>query len=525
MVFDLNMLKKESLWISGNAWCTFLGSRIEKNTASSHSLDAAGKRIGYEKDKAVEDFIRKHKLWEWEERPYKKTRSKIKFYNKVPLEVIAPYGKRDARITRKLGIHQFGVMKKRLAYFKQQNHICHFQDHMEVENKLSKIVSKMYMRGVKVDLVFTQRALNDDLQQVEELSIEFIKASGFAWDDRDATWDAVFTMFGIEKEFTEKGNLKTDEKFFKKLDHPIADLVLKLRHHEKRIGTYFSSILHYGRSGILHGNLMPGGTVTGRFSSNEPNLQNIPRKDEGNPDLSVKKCFIPREDYIFVMIDYDQQELKLLFDYANEKEVIQRILNGEDAHQVTADMARITRKEAKAINFGLLYGMGLDSLAASLGVSKDKAKFTKERHLSSLNKVREFVARVQSTATRKGYLINWIGRKLNLPDRDKAFVMVNHLIQSSGADVCRKAMVQTGEYLDPFRSELILQIHDELLFEIHKDELHLVPDLKKIMEDAYIPRNGLPLTCSVEYSKKSWGDKLPWPDNPKQISKLEHLPN
>ncbi len=518
--FDHWQIYQAGIKIESNLWCTLLGSRIEKNTHMKHSLDAAGARIGYEKSDAVEDYIKEHKLWEWVDIPFKKKRVKNKFYWKVPLDVIAPYGEKDAQITRALGIHQFQKIREMKNTYAKQGHICKFYLMLQTEKNIPKVCSAMFRRGVKVDLEYTRTAMEHELKELETLKHEFSKETGTEWEDSPKTMLLVFRLFDWKLQRTTKGNFSFDDKTLSKIEHPLCDLILKIRSLEKRISTYFSSILYHQKNGFIHAGIRPGGTVTGRFSYSDPNLQNIPKKEDGQ--FQIRKCLVPRKDHIFVMIDYDQQELKLLFDYANETELIRRVKNGEDGHQVTSELAGITRPQAKTINFGLIYGMGINELANKLGTTVEQAKIIKNRHISSLKGIDQFIKRVKSQAINRGYIVNWAGRRYHLDDPSKSYVMVNHLIQGSGADVCRKAMVDCFEYLKAFRSALLLQVHDELLFEVHIDELSIVPDLKNIMEKAYIPRNGLPLTCSVEYSLNSWGEKKEWPTNPKQILNLRH---
>jgi DNA polymerase-1 len=209
------------------------------------------------------------------------------------------------------------------------------------------------------------------------------------------------------------------------------------------------------------------------------------------------------------MIDYDQQEFRMFLDYAGEKEIIRRVMDGEDVHTSSATLLNISRSQDKTINFGLIYGLGIERLAEALGVSPKEATTLKSQYFRNLPGVRRLMRQVVTAAKARGFIKNWFGREYRLTNYDLAYTMINKLIQGGCADVCKIAMNQCDDYFmaHDLRSRLLVQIHDELLFEIHESELHICKDLKKIMEDVYPSFNGLKLTCSIEHSWKSWAHK------------------
>jgi DNA polymerase-1 len=243
------------------------------------------------------------------------------------------------------------------------------------------------------------------------------------------------------------------------------------------------------------------------MSYSNPNLQNIPKEDEPE-DLTkpyiVRESFIPRDGYHFVSLDYDQVEYRLMLDYAGEMKVIRRVLEGEDLHQVMADMVGVSRKIAKTLNFAVLYGSGSDNIAKMLGISSSQASELKLQYFGRLPKVSNFISRVKSVGRARGYIVNWMGRRCHLDNRKFAYRLPNHLIQGGAADVIKQAMIVNADYLRRKRSFMTVQIHDDILHEIHNSELDIVPDIKKIMESVYTPKNGMKLTVSPEISKRSW---------------------
>lgn len=503
--FDLSMLLKEGVEITSPVWCTQIMQRHLYNQDFNYSLDNVAQKFGYEKSDEVKEYIKKEKLYTQVEIPGKKNKKKLPHFDQVPLDIMARYAKRDGEIAFNIAKKQRGMLLARAIEWPDLKTL------IKNEMKLPLACARMMSYGIKVDMEYTREARKSEEESLETAKIDFLKMTGVEYSTKKDSLIEAWTNLGLEIHKTDKGNPTFDKNVLKKVDHPVVEILKTIKSHEMRIGTYYSSLEYENIDGIIYASINPAGTSTGRFSYNNPNLQNIPKREE--TPHKMRKCFVPREDFDFFMIDYDQQELKILFDLANERNLIERVLAGEDAHQVTADLAGITRTQAKTINFGLIYGMGLDSLAQSLEVEKEEARDIKARHLSKLKGIGDFVKGVQQSASimrpprNRGFIHNWAGRRLYCPTTSDAYKMVNHLIQSSAADVCRFAITRLDHFLKEFKSRMLVQIHDEILFEIHKSERHLIPEIKSIMEEAYIPRNGLSLTASVEWSDISWFDK------------------
>jgi DNA polymerase-1 len=237
--------------------------------------------------------------------------------------------------------------------------------------------------------------------------------------------------------------------------------------------------------------------------------------EKDHPDYAshylIRRSFIPRLEYFFVMMDYDQFEYRMMVNYARETSLIEKIQSGIDVHTATAELMGVSRKEAKTINFMLLYGGGVQKLAEALNVPLTRAKFLKEKYFATLPKVQILISQIQNAVCSRGYLENWFGRRYTLP-RELAYKGPNYLIQGGCADWVKIAICNIHRFLKPYKSRILLQIHDELLFEIHEEEKFIIPKLKYLMENvSHIPpHDKLRYTVGIEYSYASWQDKKVW---------------
>ena len=264
--------------------------------------------------------------------------------------------------------------------------------------------------------------------------------------------------------------------------------------------------------------------------------------------IAIRSLFVPRKDYYFVMIDYDQMEYRLLLEYCSEFGLIEKVKNGLDVHQATADMLGVDRYLAKTINFMTIYGGGVAKLCGMIGkptlmiddlkdlekarrenwgmgaiktelgldqktidyniAELEVAAKLKQKYMGEFKRLDAFCKTVAARAKYKGYIRSLFGRILRIPSPNQAYKAVNYLIQGSCADIVKEAMLKVDYHLkvNEYQSRMLLQIHDELLFEVHKSEEWVVGYLKRCMQSAY-EHKYLPLTTSVEYSNTNWADK------------------
>jgi DNA polymerase-1 len=510
--FDMGMLAREGVWIKGKVHCTQSIERVIRNNllgGKPYSLESCAERRGLKKDDSVEKYIKEHKLSTKVKVPGKDKLIERKHYDKVPWEIITKYGETDATLVRAIGIDQL----KQIAKIDQESALNHPRLVVLVENELelTKVCFDMEETGIRIDRPYVERALEYELKQAESAEKDFKALTGVEFQDSAIVFKEAFKKLGIELPLTKTGKPSTRKEVLEELDNPIAEKIREVRKHAKLASTYYSSFLYFAdKEDRVHANIRQGGTETGRFSYSDPNLQNLPKEDEEEDRLKpfhVRRSFIPDPDCCFVPIDYKQQEFRMMLDYAGEKALIDAVMDGMDVHDATGELLGISRKPAKTLNFGLLYGMGNGSLAKKLKLPLNEAKELKEAFFGKLPKVKRFIHGVTSTGLARGYIYNWFGFRNHLFSPEYAYILPNHLIQGGCAQVIRRALVLLFEYIikQELKTRILTQVHDELLFQIPRREIYVVPELQKLMEDVYQPKNGMKLLCSVEHSWKSWG--------------------
>jgi DNA polymerase-1 len=510
--FDMRMLAKEGVEIAGTVYCTEAMERLVQNNYPKYSLKANAARRGLKKDDSVEVYISKHKLYTVRTIPGKKKKIKQPHFDRVPFPIITKYGGIDARLHREIGIDQ----QRTLRDLSRDERYPSLLPLVANEARLTKTCFRMERRGIKIDRKFVQTALHYELQKVCDAQREFEVATGRPYKDSNKLFKEVFDACGEAYPTTEKGNASFAADVLEGMSSPAAALINKIRHHEKRAGTYYSSFLHYAdEKDVIHPDMRQAGTETGRFSYREPNLQNVPKEDDPNDTTPypVRASFIPREGHFFCSIDYSQQEFRLMLDYAGEHALIKSVNEeGADVHEQTARFLNISRTAAKRINFGLLYSMGKGKLAASLGVTEREATGIIAEYFAKLPRVKPFLSAVSRSGEARGFIFNWYGRRDHISDKNFSYYLPNHLIQGSAADVIKVAMNRIDDMLisEKLNTKMLLQIHDEVLLEVPVGEEYVIQKIVNIMENVYVPRNGIKLPCSVEYSFKSWAarDKI-----------------
>ena len=401
----------------------------------------------------------------------------------------------------------------------------------------------MRTKGVRVDLdkaEVNKKALREQSKHLRGL---LEKEAGMEVDIwASASIQKMFDKLGMEYPRTDKGAPSFTKSFLNESSEKIAQVLVKLREFDKADSTFIDSILRHEHNGRIHTELHStrrdaGGTVTGRFSSSNPNLQQLPARD---PDIKryIRGIFVPEEGQRWGSFDYSSQEPRLLVHFASMipstirhpivDQIVEEFHTGDvDLHQMVADLANITRKQAKTVNLGIMYGMGVAKLADQLGISKEDAKDLIGRHHSKVPFVKGLADLASKQGEKNGQIRTVMGRKCRfhlwepvtygvgkpLPYEEamkeyggpggkgirRAFTYkaLNKLIQGSAADQTKKAMLDCyNEGLTP-----MLTVHDELCFSIESDEQ--VSRIKEIME------TGMPLAIPSKIDvdiKEHWGD-------------------
>jgi DNA polymerase-1 len=552
--FDLGMLKNSGLDVKGPIFDLWTLDRLHDNQHYSYELDKVAKRWGREKDDAVTDYIKKHKLSKWVEIPHLNKKYQEKYYSQVPLEIMRPYAENDARITYDISKLILGIIEER-----DQTAPANWPKLMQVvqnESRLTETLFRMEQRGVKIDSQYCEEARIFYENLAITSTQEFKKLTGLDFVKGETVFAEVFKDESLK--YTEKGNPIFDKKAMKGFKHPAAQCVIEYSEAKKQL-EYFQNFLWFAdKDGVIHGDFVQAGTTTGRFSSRDPNLQNLTNPDKYGDEeerdsakYPVRRAFIPRPGFFFAMLDYSQIEYRVMLDVAKANALINEILAGLDVHGATSKLANVTRKHAKTVNFLTLYGGGVAKLAndlfetrgslkqlqvmwmnhlgMKLREEKDqeilktitpefieynlplllKAKEIQDAIFKASPEIKDFIKGVSKAAKDRGYIRNWFGRRYYFSNKNFTYKAPNHYIQGSCADILKVAMNRIDDLLMDYESKMILTIHDELVFEIKFGEEHLIEKIKAIMESVY-PYKRLPLLVEAEFSFDNLADKQDW---------------
>ena len=395
----------------------------------------------------------------------------------------------------------------------------------DIEMPLSYILYDMERVGIiaKRDQL---KVYSDNLaQRIEVLEKEILAEAGteFNINSPKQLGEVLFEKLGLPGGKKTKSGYSTAADVLDKLapDHKIVRDVLEYRGLAKLKSTYADGLAEYIEGdGRIHTSFNQTITATGRISSTEPNLQNIPmRTEEGR---SIRKVFVPKDGYVFADADYSQIELRILAHMSGDKGLIEAYHEGKDIHRITAskvfntpfeEVTDLQRRNAKAVNFGIVYGMSTFGLSEDLSISRAEAKEYMEQYFATYPGVQQYQERAISQAKEKGYAETIYGRRRPMPELKSGAYMVrqfgervamNAPIQGTAADIMKIAMIKVWRRLkaEKLKSQLILQIHDELVIETAPDEIELV---KAILEEEMMHAADLLVPLEVEcHTGKDW---------------------
>ena len=515
-MYDVCWLKAMGFKINGDIVCTMVAAAVTDENRFRYDLNSlAWHYLGYGKN----EKILREAAEEWGIDP------KAEMY-KLPAMLVGAYAERDAQITLEL----WQEMKKEII---NQD----LEDIFDLETELFPCLVDMRFKGVRVDVERAHAMKKDFIKEENEILTKIENETNI----RPQIWAArsianVFDMLKIPYDRTEKTSAPSFTKnFLQHHEHPVVNLIAKAREINKAHTTFIDSIIKYEHKGRIHAEINQlrsdnGGTITGRFSYQNPNLQQIPAR---NKDLGpkIRSLFIPEEGCKWGCFDYSQQEPRLVVHYASlyklpsVYEVVESYTDdsNSDFHQTVADMADIPRTQAKTINLGLFYGMGKGKLQAELGVSKEKADELFSQYHNKVPFVKQLMSKASNRAQERGQIRTLLGRLCRfhlwepnqfgmhkaLPHEEAlaehgpgirrayTYKSLNKLIQGSAADMTKKSM------LDLYKEGIVahIQIHDELDLSIENEEQ--VQKIVEIMENAVT----LEVPNKVDYEFGSnWGD-------------------
>lgn len=544
--------------VAGALYCSAIGARIAFNDHPSYGLGECLERIGLSKDDGVMAYIKEHGLTAKEEIPHKKEGRKLMFFDRVPLRLLQVYACRDAYGAFKLYESQLKRVREIDSLLPDSPRSASI---VKLEQDLLPVTIRMERGGVLVDQKYCQEAIEFLSDKISSGKKSFREITGNEFTDSWQKLSKVFAGEQLKWGRTEKGNPSFGVDILQTLEHPAAKIVIDLRNEKSRVDFFATFLAEADTRGFVHPSFNSGGTATRRFSSSGPNFQNLTNDEDAPPETwSPRRALIAPEDCCIVSMDYVQQEYFLLLDMAGEMDLIEQVKNGKDLHLATAELMSVTRRQAKTLNFLQLYGGGVAKLCAALykpsvdietltaicfiylyemdkhedykkhlelvrpltqGVidynmgELVKAKNIRELYFSKLPKVKALINKVIEVGEARGYVHNFAGMRYWCNKRH-SYVLPNRIIQGGGADIGKRAMVAVAERLKGTRSRLFLPVHDELDFYLHRSDLGLCGEIKRLMEIQY-PHRHLPMRVDVTHSWENLGDLQ---DGPPTESKL-----
>ncbi len=420
----------------------------------------------------------------------------------VPIEQICEYAAEDADITLQLK----NQLEKELTTGGVDKLFY------EIEMPLTRVLADMEITGVNVDTIALKSSADLLTARMNELEQEIHQLAGYTFNvgSNRQVGEVLFEHLKIDSKAkkTKTGQYSTTEEVLEKLRsrHEIVGKILDLRGLRKLLSTYINALpeLINPKTGKIHTSFNQTITATGRLSSSNPNLQNIPIRD--NEGREIRRAFIPDKDCLFFSADYSQIELRIMAHLSGDQHMIEAFREGSDIHtataakiykvpldKVTADM----RRRAKTANFGIIYGISVFGLAERLNILRSEAKMLIDGYFETYPQIKEYMEKSIEIARQNGYVETICGRKRMLPDilSHNSVVRgyaernaINAPIQGSAADIIKIAMVRIARRLEEaqLKSRMILQVHDELNFNVPRNELEQVKAIvNEEMESAY----------------------------------------
>ena len=490
--FDLSFLKAAGLKPAKPLLpiiCTRAMAKFVDNNQGSVSLEACGQKYFGEGKDPIKSYMDEYKLF---------TKNPLGgreyMYHSVPDALIEEYARKDAALCFKLF--------EKLC----EAEYCSPLFWVSPFNQSSFTIYDMSSRGITVDKSKKELYVMNNSEKLLNALRDYKIATGEQFVDHharfkriiEARWPHTLHNFEVQsKEANRKGKVSYSfsKENWEKSDLSIAKDVLFIREYSKTIAYLKDVTERVDEDGKVYANFNPTKANTRRLSCSKPNLQNIPKKHSA----FARKAFVPTKGNWFYAFDYKQMEFRYALDFAGEREAIEKIEQGLDPHQETADKCGITRTEAKTTNFGILYGMGAGTLAEQLGCSLVDAKMLIRGVYDAYPDLAKAKEKLEYDVHSKGYIMagEELKHRLYIPKYSK-FKALNYFIQCGSAEVVRKAMIELGDTYN-----LVMQVHDELVFEMKPSVSQAVIDrIKKVMIDS----SKYSMDVDVQYSDVSYGD-------------------
>ncbi|WP_312817886.1 DNA polymerase I [Atlantibacter subterraneus] len=485
--YDRGVLQNYGIELRGIAFDTMLESYILDSVAGRHDMDSLADRWLKHETITFEQIAGKGK-------------NQLTF-NQIALEEAGRYAAEDADVTLQLHLKMWPKLEKE----KGPRHVFE-----TIEMPLVPVLSRVERNGVKIDPAVLHRHSEELTLRLAELEQKAHDIAGepFNLSSTKQLQTILFEKQGIKPlKKTPGGAPSTSEEVLEELalDYPLPKVILQYRGLAKLKSTYTDKLplMINPKTGRVHTSYHQAVAATGRLSSTDPNLQNIPvRNEEGR---RIRQAFIAPQDYVIVSADYSQIELRIMAHLSRDKGLLSAFAEGKDIHRATAaevfglpleSVSGEQRRSAKAINFGLIYGMSAFGLSRQLNIPRKESQKYMDLYFERYPGVREYMERTRQQAKEQGYVETLDGRRLYLPDIKSSNAArragaeraaINAPMQGTAADIIKRAMIAVDAWLEKEqpRVKLIMQVHDELVFEVHKDDVEAVSEkIHELMENS-----------------------------------------
>ncbi|MGY5394109.1 DNA polymerase I [Acinetobacter sp. NigerLNRRAM0016] len=479
--YDAHIFANHGIELQGWYFDTMLASYVLNSVATRHGMDDVARLYLSHLTTTFEEVAGKG--------------AKQKTFNQIEIETAAHYAAEDAHVTFRL----YEVLDKKLKVHPELINILH-----NIEVPVARVLTLMEENGIQLDLQFLDQLGEDFSKTMQDLENQITELAGqsFNVSSPKQVGEILFEKLGLKGgKKTSTGQYSTSESILEKLDHPISALILDYRGLSKLKSTYTDGLLKQANNDThrVHTSYHQALTATGRLSSTDPNLQNIPVREEIG--RQIRKAFIAPEGRVLLAADYSQIELRLMAHFSQDDALLDAFRHGQDVHRRTASevlnipLDQVTndqRRQAKAVNFGLLYGMSEFGLIRQLGFTREESQNYIKQYFHRYPGIYEYMQRTRQVALEQGFVETILGRRLYTPEIDARNMMIrkaaeraaiNAPLQGSAADIIKMAMIEVDKMLPKDQAKMLLQVHDELVFEVDADIADdLAPKLAEVMQ-------------------------------------------
>ncbi|MCU4421268.1 DNA polymerase I [Acinetobacter lwoffii] len=500
--YDAHVLENHGIHLAGWYFDTMLASYVLNSVATRHGMDDVARLYLSHLTTTYEQVAGKG--------------AKQKTFNQIPLETAAHYAAEDAHVTYRL----YEVLSSKLQAHPELVNILH-----NIEVPVARVLTQMEENGIELDLAFLDQLGGEFSNTMQNLENQIMEIAGesFNVSSPKQVGEVLFEKLGLKGgKKTTTGQYSTSESVLEKIEHPIAQLILEYRGLSKLKSTYTDGLCKQANPDThrVHTSYHQALTATGRLSSTDPNLQNIPIRAEIG--RQIRKAFVAPEGRVLLAADYSQIELRLMAHLSQDEALLDAFIHGQDVHRRTAaevlgialeDVTNDQRRQAKAVNFGLLYGMSEFGLIRQLGFTRQESQDYIKQYFHRYPGIYDYMQRTRQVALEQGFVETLLGRRLYTPDIDARNMMVrkaaeraaiNAPLQGSAADIIKMAMVEVDKMLPKDQAKMLLQVHDELVFEVDEDIAEeLAPKLAEVMQS--VLQISVPLVVEVGKGK-NWDE-------------------